>query len=338
MAVKVEYYRTARSDSLVTAVWDDVSRMWSVQLLLPEAIRRLSPDLQLSKRAGFEQVGTRQPKYTAHKGVQVGTSGRRVLFRNGRFHAEYWPEQAENGVAWGGTLMLWGGHLGQLFRLLRKFLQEPIEVIREAETDEWLRLMILPVSYIRRPAPGPGQKLARDQTLVNRVAAIASEGMLAWNVRLALYRMRGQGQPVGDQFSVDQVTGSYRYTFFNRGLWGVFSEEPVAVVPRLSVLRRVSNRTHHTDSGAHYTSSRINEDERASRLFAQDWRNSSDVVEFLVLGQIAPQDLIFMVRHRTFGGFKTDEIRAICEQHGMEVHVGDMGSIYQQLRQQILGR
>lgn len=327
MAVKTEFYRAANSDSLVTAVWDDVSRMWSVQVLLPEALRRIFPHVELGKRAGFVQVGTRQPKYTGGKGVQVGTSGQRLLFRNGRFHAEYWPERTENGAAWGGTVMMWGAHLGQLFGLLRKFLQEPIERIREGETDAWLGS--LPVSYIRAPMHGSGLKLA------DRIASIAQEGLLAWNVRFALYRMRGMGQPVGDQMSVDCVTGSYRYNFFNRGLGGVFSGEPVAVVPRIGVMRRVSNRTYHTDSGAHYTSSRINDDERVSRLFAPDDQNSSDVVEFLVLGQIVPQDLILMVS--SYGGISS-EVKAISEKYGVECHVGDMYSTYAMLKQQILPR
>jgi hypothetical protein len=327
MSVKVGYYRTVRSDSLVTAVWDDVSQFWSVQLLLPEKVRMFA-HLLLGK-AGFTQVGQRAPKYKGDKDVQVGTSGQRLLFRNGRFHAEYWSPMMENGTAWGGTLLLWGRHLGQLFGLLRKLIEEPVQKMQEVETGIWTRT--LPVSYIRPPKHESGQ------TLADRIASICTDGLLAWNIRLALYRMRKIGQPIGDQMSVDCDTGGYRYSFFNEGRGGCFSAEPVAVVPRAGVLRRGSIRSYHTDSGAYYASSKINPDERASTLLAPNGRNGEGVREVLVLGQIRPADLIFMVE-RYLWGTGTEKINEICQQHGVECHVGDMSFIYGTLAQQILSR
>ena len=326
MSVKVEYYRTAQSDSLITAVWDETSKMWSVQMLLPEKVRT-DIHLHLGQKASFKCVGLRHPKFNAYKGVQVGTSGQRQLFRQGGFHAEFWDVGWENGN-FGGTLLIWGKHLGHLFGLLRKLLGERIDMASEVESN--LRFDVLPVSFIRTPDRRSGK------TIKERVGSICADGLLAWNIRLALYRMRRTGQPVGDQMSVDCCTGGYRYNFFNAGLGGCFSGETVVVIPRLDVLKRGSNRTYHIDSGAEFRNARINWDERASTLLVPT-TIKGDMREVMVLGQILPQDLVFIVYQSVFGPYESDnEIKDICGSYGVECRVGERYQVHESLSREIL--
>lgn len=328
MSVKVEYYQTAWSDSLVTAVWDETSGLWSVQLLLPETIRQ-TLSILIGERAGFKSVGSRNPTYLTNRDVQVGTSGQRQLFRRGSFHAEYWKVSRENG-GFGGTLLVWGRHLGQLLGLLRKLLGEPINKATEVASN--LRFGTLPISFIRVPDRRSGMKIT------DRVASICADGMLAWNVRLALYRMSGTGQPIGDQMTVDCLTGGHRYNFFHAGLGtaGCFSGEMVAVVPRLEVLKRGSIRTHHTDSGATAREARINRNERASTLLAP-MNNTERIQEVLVLGQIPPKDLVFIVQRGAYTPLEIcNEIEETCGGYGVECYTGERGAAYELMSGRIL--
>lgn len=307
MAVKVEYYQTAKSGLLITAVWDGSTQMWSCQWTpeaqMPNSAFDLS-NIERFKDLGFRPAAERLPRYqVSAKSVQVGTSGQRILFRKEGYHLEYWLCDPRNGQ-WAGSVILWGKQLPWLFAIMRKHFGEAI--VRVFETPVRLKVYSQPITYIRRAI-----RLGKGEIpFLKRIESICQEGLLAWNVRLALYRMRGLGQPVGDQMTVDCLSGGWRYIFFNYGAGAIFAGEPVGIVPRQEVLQRSSNRWHLHDSGA--TQTQIAQTGSLAKvvLAAQTTPLTSQHQEFLVLGQIQPRDMVVLTRDQ--------QVMEICAKYGVE--------------------
>ena len=318
MSVKVEYHRGAQSDTFITAVYDSLSQSWSVQanLRYVRANARYAGDWDLIKtmaRLGFSLRRKKAPTYETLKPVQVGTSGQRSYFRNGNCCAEYWSITHKPGrnSRWGDSLLVWGKvPLGHLMRQMRRLLQEPVE--RVVERSRPYPLDRLPVSYIRPPIGG--------KAITDRIQSILDDGLLAWNIRLAVYRMRGQGQPRGDQMSSDNHTGGYRYNFFDVGTYSVFGSSNVAVVPRTPVLRRASMRWNNGDSGSELNGPIHCTDDTATETFRDpvSWVipqcNTTGVVECLVLGRIPANELVFLTT--------LPEVAQLCQDVGVECYLG----------------
>lgn len=311
--MKTAYFKTSRTGLLVTTVYDHQTEQWGIQVTDPDR----EPGFHLEGN-GLRLSNFRLPGYRGDVPVGVGTGGQRIHFESDALKAEYWPVSPKNGL-WGGSLLVWGAsHLGQLLKLMRGLLDEQLDEVSEVRADR--PAGFLPTHFVREILP-----YQRKRTLVSRMEGILTDGLIPWNLRLALRRMRGEGMPVGDQISSEHITGGYRYNFFNMSFNGCFSASPVCIVPKRCVVLRSSCRYHHADSGANKVPGSVGGKATADVLFRPEAIPPTAYAgEFLVHGQIAPSEMIVIT-------ICQDVVEA-CRAHTVECrHGGVMGIEYNRL-------
>ncbi len=325
--MRVRYYRMAASDILLTAVYDGSS--WSLQGTFPASeLTEKAVSAQIRQQGYAPYVERRPVYYVPGKTVGVGTSGQRTLFKKKTLRLEYWDGSSKNGL-FANSLLLWGKtHLGELLTEWRKLFNEKIEEVKEERTSRY-PFSQLPVHFVRERHWTRRGELS---LLEKRIRGIASHGLSAWNVRLALYRMQGQGQPIGDQVSADCLTGGWRYIFFYGDLFvaTAFKGESTLVLPQANVLRRPSARWYSGDSGISQSKGLLQSSCKTSELLGEVQWPSQAQQEYLVLGHIPASELVILTSNQL--------VNDMAAQLGMECHcvAGPIDRAYERLSRQIL--
>lgn len=311
--MKVRYFCGTQTGLVVTAVFDHQTAQWSAQVTVDSEL-----GFNLEK-SGFVVSAYRAPTFLADRAqVGYGTGGQRVLLRKDKLKAECWTAEERNGL-WGGTLLVWGAnHLDPLLKIMRNVMSEKLADVQDSRIERSKGFLL--THFVRTSLPHQ-----TTDTLLPRMKSILTDGLASWNVRVALWRMRGDGMPVGDQMSSDCITGGFRYNFFNMSYGGCFTGSPVCIVPKKYVIQRSSCRYYSGDSGSNRVRGSIH-DSPTIKLFEPLEIPSTSSGEFLIHGHVAPSEMVVLT--------SKEDVAEECERVGVDFRFGWMSEMYRKMKEE----